>query len=93
MEFERLCGHWKILVQTNKYQRLTYTAAQAACRSNKGYFLPSETLWNSVLKEMKVSTDLECRKLAANFDKISLWYARHWKEADEAHRSSVCVGK
>ena len=93
MEFERLCGHWKILVQTKNYQKLTYTAAQAACRTNKGYFLPSETLWNSVLKEMKVSMDSECRKLAATFDNIPRWYARHGKETDRAYRSSVCVGK
>ena len=93
MEVERLCGHWKILLHTKKYQWIkTAYVAQAACHLNKGYFLPSETLWNSVLKEMKVSTDSECRKLAENFGYIPRWYARHGKEADRTDHPSFCVG-
>eukprot|EP00117_Sycon_ciliatum_P041321 scpid49192/ scgid30246/ len=89
---ETLCGHWKVLVHTKTYQQLTYADAQAACRNNTGFFLPSETLWNNVLMEMKTGTDLECRKIAATFDNINLWYARHGKEVSGSMLSSVCVG-
>ena len=80
-------------MHTKTYQQLTYTDAQAACRNNTGFFLPSETLWNNLLMEMKTGTDLECRKIAATFDNINLWYARHGKEVSGSMLSSVCVGK
>ena len=90
---ETLCGHWKVFEHTKTFEKLTYENAQAACRKNVGFFLPSEALWNNVLMEMKTGTG-ECRELAATFDKVPLWFTRHGKEERSyALYSSVCVGK
>eukprot|EP00117_Sycon_ciliatum_P011528 scpid42742/ scgid12971/ len=88
---ETLCGNWKVLLHTQTFEKVTYDAAQDACRKNVGFFLPSEALWKSVLGEMKIGTP-ECRELAATFDKIPLWFTRHGKERHFAKYSSVCVG-